>query len=331
MNTRFLCALMAWLVVATSLSAATFNVSITNDSGAGSFRQAITDANASPGADVVAFNIVSGGLTISLASALPEISEPLTVDGTTQPGFVGSPIIELNGTSAGAAADGLKIATSNSVIRSLVINRFLGEGIEIINGASNTIAGCYVGLNRTGLTDQGNTINGILITNAANNTIGGLAAADRNYIAGNGQSGVNIGGSSTATNNVLLGNFIGLNLSGAAIVNSADGVRVNAPKSLIGGSVAGSRNIISGNTGQGIEITSAGAGTIVRGNYIGADSTGTADRGNSLDGILISVSGVIIGGTNAGDGNLISGNNGDGIELSGATASNSLVAGNIIG
>lgn len=323
--------LLLFLVVLTvDLPAATFTVINTNSSGAGSLQQALFDANTNAGTDTISFNIAPGGLTIGLTNALPSIIEPVLIDGRTQPGFVSAPIIELNGASAGTAVDGLKVNTSNCVISALVINRFLGDQIEITNGANNVVEGCYLGLNLTGLTDASTGLNGILLTNSPNNTIGGLGATNRNYISGNNQSGVNFGGAAT-TNNFLLGNYIGLNVTNGPVVNSADGLRVNAPRNTIGGSATGARNIISGNTGQGIEITTAGLGTIVRGNYIGTDDTGAVDRGNSIDGILTSAGGVIIGGTNVGEGNLISGNAGDGIELTSVTATNNIILGNIIG
>ena len=330
MNRTILCLLAVSIAFTTSLPAATFTVINTNASGAGSLRQAILDANAGAGADVITFNIASGGLSIVPTNALPAITEPVTIDGSTQPGFTSAPMIELNGASAGAAVDGLKLATSNSIIRALVINRFLGDGIEITNGANNRIEGCYIGLNLAGVSDLGNALNGILITNAANNTIGGLSPASRNFISGNNQSGVSIGGAS-ATNNTLLGNFIGLGVANADAGNTQDGVRVGGPRNVIGGSAAGAGNVISGNNSQGIEITAAGQNTIVRGNYIGTDSTGTVDRGNSADGIWVGAGGVIIGGSSPGEGNLISGNTGDGIELNGASATNNLIRGNIIG
>ncbi len=323
-------AFVAVLAQTISLPAVTFTVLNTNVTGAGSLQQALLDANANPGADIIEFNIASGGLTITPTNALPEIVDPVTVDGSTQPGFAGVPIIELNGASAGAVVDGLKIATSNTVIRGLIINRFLGDGIEITNGINNTIAGCYVGLSRAGTADQGNSLNGILLTSSANNTIGGVDAASRNYISGNNQSGIHLGGALT-TNNLVVGNWIGLDINNTARANSVDGIRVNAPGNTIGGNTVGARNIISGNTGQGIEVTVAGEGTIIRGNYIGTDPTGALDRGNSTDGIWVGAGGVQIGGSNPGEGNLISGNNGDGIELNGISATNTLVLGNIIG
>ena len=74
---------------------ATYSVTNTNDSGAGSLRQAILDANTNAGADTITFAIGTGPQTISPLSPLPTITDPVTIDGTTQPGFSGSPIIEL--------------------------------------------------------------------------------------------------------------------------------------------------------------------------------------------------------------------------------------------
>ncbi len=318
------------LAFSTSLHAATFTVVNTNASGPGSLVQAILDANVNPDADVIAFNIVSGGLTITPTNAMPTITGPVTIDGRTQPGFAVAPLIELNGVGAGAGADGLKIAANNTVVRALIINRFLGDGIEITNGANNVVEGCYIGLSRTGASDQGNSLNGILLTNAANNIIGGLGANSRNFIAGNIQSGVHLGGAA-ATNNALLGNFIGLGTNNAAVANRQDGVRVNASLNRIGGSAAGARNVISGNAGDGIEVTAAGNGTVVLGNHLGVDPTGLLDRGNSANGVLVSAGEVIIGGVNPGEGNLISGNSSAGIEFTGISATNNLVRGNIIG
>src|SRR5438270_368197 len=103
----------------------TFTVLNTADSGAGSLRQAILDANAAAGADVINFNVGGGVQTISPTSLLPQITGSVTIDGTTQPGFAGSPLIELNGAGAGAFA-GLWITAGNCTVRGLVINRFNG-------------------------------------------------------------------------------------------------------------------------------------------------------------------------------------------------------------
>ena len=98
------------LAVALTAPESTFVVTNTGDSGTGSLRQTILDANGHPGADTIVFNIPGSGLhTITPSTALPTISDPVTIDGSTQPGFAGDPIIELNGSQAGANVDGLRI------------------------------------------------------------------------------------------------------------------------------------------------------------------------------------------------------------------------------
>ena len=111
-----------------------FTVTNTNDSGAGSLRQAIINANANAGADTISFAIGSGTQTISLASALPTITEQVTIDGWTQPGYAGTPLIRIEGASAGASADGISLSGSSdgSVIRGLVITKFSRDGIVVL-------------------------------------------------------------------------------------------------------------------------------------------------------------------------------------------------------
>src|ERR1700682_849666 len=102
----------------------TFTVSNTNDSGPGSLRQAILNANANSGLDTIAFAIGSGLQTIAPLSPLPAITDPVIVDGTTTPGYAGAPLIELSGANAGTGVDGLEIMAGGSTILALVINRF---------------------------------------------------------------------------------------------------------------------------------------------------------------------------------------------------------------
>jgi CSLREA domain-containing protein len=109
-------------------------------------REAINTANAHSNSvvlDEIHFDIPPGSLqTIQLTSALPVITDPVIVDGTTQPGFAGSPIIELNGGAVvGAGINGLEINTGNSVVRGLLIRNFSGDGIRIVSGTGNTIQG----------------------------------------------------------------------------------------------------------------------------------------------------------------------------------------------
>src|SRR5437879_2627828 len=102
---------------------ATFTVLNTNDSGAGTLRQAILAAHANAGVlDTIVFVIPGAGVhTISPTSTLPAISDPVTIDGRTQGGYAGTPLIELAGAST--AGNGLQITGGNSTILGLAINR----------------------------------------------------------------------------------------------------------------------------------------------------------------------------------------------------------------
>src|SRR5262245_50027954 len=111
------------------LAPATFTVTNTNDAGAGSLRAAILAANASPGADVIAFHVGTGAQTISPATALPACTGPVSILGNTQPGFAGTPLIQLSGATAGSGANGLVLRGNGSVVRGLVINRFAASGV----------------------------------------------------------------------------------------------------------------------------------------------------------------------------------------------------------
>ncbi|MBI3949375.1 MAG: HYR domain-containing protein [Acidobacteria bacterium] len=319
-------------------------VTNTNDSGFGSLRQKILDANANPGVDTICFNIPGAGPhTINLISALPTITNPVVIDGTTQPGFAGTPLIELNGASAGSSTDGLVIITAgNSTVRGLVINRFVGDiyggghGILLSTNGGNVIEGNFLGTNVTGTAQLANRVSGVFI-NGPNNTIGGTASNSRNVISGNG-NGVFISLGS-ATGNVVQGNFIGTDVTGTAdLGNPNRGVFIDrASNNIIGGTTPGARNIISGNGGDGVFIDGGagdlgGWGNLVQGNFIGTDVTGTADLGN-FNGVSIQgfAPNNTIGGTVAGARNVISGNDQLGVAIVTAGATGNLVQGNFIG
>ena len=249
----------------------TYVVTNTNNSGAGSLRQAITSANALAGADMIQFNIAGGGVqTINLTSALPVITEQLTIDGSSQPSWAGAPLIRVDGASAGAGVDGISLSSGadGSVIRGLMLTRFSHDAVLIQAGADGvTIAGNWVGSIGTGLTTVGNGNDGIEIF-GANAMIGGVAANDRNVINNNGNEGINISGA-TATNNVIVGNYIGLEPDGVSGSGNADlGVAIlpGATGNRIGGPTVGERNVISKNF-EGIEISTSN--NVVQGNFIG--------------------------------------------------------------
>jgi len=313
-------------------TAATLVVSNTLDSGNGSLRQALLNANATAGPDTISFRIPGvGAHTIRLLSALPAVSDPVVIDGTTQPGFAGYPLIELNGASAGNSI-GLRLISSNSVVRGLAINRFAGGGLRVEGPGGNSLQGSFVGMDVTGTASRPNGQQGVLISSSWGNVIGGTNAADRNVISASSDAGIYLynGGS-----NVVLGNFIGTTAAGRTrLGNGNNGVAIyDSRNNVIGGATPGAWNIISGNTGSGVYLLGAGStGNLVQGNYLGTDVTGSLALGNADNGVTLSDAATnVIGGTSAGAGNLISGNGKAGIFLSGAGATNNLVQGNRIG
>ncbi|GAB4478496.1 MAG: hypothetical protein OHK0057_29510 [Thermoflexibacter sp.] len=317
-------------------------VTNTNDVDAGSLRQAILDANALAGADVIEFAIPGVGVqTISLTSSLPSITEQVTIDGYTQPGSsintlsIGNNAIiniEIDGTNADYAF-GFAAGSNGSILRGLVINRCNNVAFGAINinsVVSNvTISGCFIGTDASGTIAQANIGVGVLVK-GSNNLIGGSAVADRNVISGNNGGGIQI---ELGSGNQIKGNYIGTNASGTvSLSNGSAGIYLgNTSGNTIGGAFTGDRNLISGNLSAGIFISS-GSNTIY-GNYIGTNATGTSAIPNNFEGIYVVGTSFnnIIGGLSAGQGNLISGNKQHGIWINGAAASNSTIQGNFIG
>ena len=312
---------------------AAFVVSNTADAGAGSLRQAILSANARPGLDTISFAIRSGAVTISPASALPAVSDPLVLDASTQPGFAGKPLVQLSGARlpAGNSTSGLTVRSGGSTVRGLVINRFGGNGIALLSRGGNTVVGNYIGTDANGSAAAPNRGQGVLVQ-ASGNVIGGATASSRNVISGNAKNGIQLY-TTAASGNAIRGNYIGTNAAGSAsIANGKCGVSVAGARNVIGGTTSGSRNVISGNTADGILIAGTGAtGNHVQGNYIGTNSTGSASVANKLYGVEISQPNNTVGGLTASMRNVISGNVKSGVVLYQSTAKGNRVQGNYIG
>jgi parallel beta-helix repeat protein len=301
-----------------------FTVTTTADAGTGSLRQAILDANAHPGTDTIAFDIGAGGVqTIRPTTPLPTITVHVVIDGTTQPGFAGSPLIVLNGSDTGTGANGLTMTAGFSTVQALVIDGFAGDGIVLDTNGSNVIAGNYIGTDVTGTLAVGNGADGLAIS-SSNNLVGGTTAGARNLISGNHQDGVDI---SDGSGDVLSGNYFGTDVTGThPLANLSAGVSINRGSNhIVGGTVAGARNLISGNA-DGIDMFGNGH-ALVQGNSIGTDVTGTIAVPN-IRGVFDRTGSNTYGGTLPGAGNLISGNLNNGMELD---VGNSLVQGNRIG
>lgn len=315
--------------------------STTPDSGAPSqpltLRQAILDANANPGTDTIVFNISGAGVhTISPLSQLPTVTDPVKIDGYSQPGA--SPNtngpglgdnavlqIELDGSLAGSAASGLWVTAGNSTIQGLAVNNYDYFGIVLLSLGNNVVAGNFVGTDATGMVAKPNRDSGIIlgsyvVGSSNGTTIGGLTPASRNIISGNGKVNLHI---EPSNGNLIVGNFVGTDATGAAALTSnpieAGIFAFASGDNTIGGNSANARNIVSGNNGQGILIAQGSLTTRIQGNYIGTDVTGTVAVANAF--------GLgAYGGSFDITGNVISGNQGAGLEITDA-----IVHGNLIG
>jgi hypothetical protein len=304
-----------------------FVVTNVNNHGTGSLREAIINANATIGTDTIIFNIPGPGVkTINLITQLPEITDSVVIDGTTQPGYAGTPLIELDGAiaTANGTPNGLVVKAGGTTVRGLAIGNFnSGFGIWLNGCNNNVIQGNYLGLNAAGTAARPNN-RGILLSNSSNNIIGGTTLAARNVISGNTILGIELGGNS----NVVQGNFIGTNAAGtAAFSNNNAGVYVPSSQftnNLIGGTAAGAGNLISGNQ-KGIQAS--GTGTTIQGNLIGTDLTGTSRIPNGI-GVEARGTDLLVGGQTTSARNIISGNTGDGVVI---TGTGSKLQGNFIG
>lgn len=294
-------------------------------------RAAVQEANATTGSDTITFNISGSGIpTIKPGSPLPSITDPVTIDGASEPN---SSKVELDGENVppGTNSIGLNITAGSSTVQGMVINRFGFAGIVLDTKGGNTILGDWIGPNSDGTTNTYRQNIGIRILNSPGNTIGGSTANARNVISGQIGDGIDISGN-TSKDNLILGNYIGTNLSGTQVLgNHGYGIGVGSTAhNMIGGTNAGEGNLISGN-GDGIDAACLcnSSQLVIQGNYIGTDASGQNAVPNGK-GIILFMYGVQLGGATAGSGNVISGNTGDGIEINNQ-GSGSTIQGNWIG
>ena len=317
-------------------SLSTFSVTTTSDSGLGSLRQAIINADAASGGSLITFNIAGSGVhTINLLSSLPSITQGVFINGYSQSGSAVATTstaatldIVING--GGGAFNGLTVVADNVGISGLNIQNFGQHGIEI-TGSHDSILGDYIGTNSLGtsITGTGNGGDGIYILGGISNSIGSSSVADRNIIAGNGGDGIGISGGSA---NSLLGNYIGVNATGTgALANSGNGINISGSSNdIIGSSSSGGGNLISGNASNGIYLSNT-SGTDIAGNIMGLDQSGInalANLGNGIS-IVNGSTGNFVGLEATGSGNLISHNGGEGILIDGSSSNH--ILGNTIG
>jgi len=254
-------------------------VTNTNDSGPGSLRDAITQANSNPGPDSITFNIPvedggynagTGVWTITPNSFLPGITdEGLVIDGTTQAEFTGQqtnpsgPEIMLDGSNAGSSASGVNISASGTEILGIAIANFGYDGITISQVQGGRISGCYIGVSADGSDALPNGSNGINMNNTIGFQIGPLDTIP-NIICSNILHGIYMVASS---HNIFMGNIIGLN----SFKNDTLG---NGKEGMFMMSECDSNeifdNYIGGNGQDGICIIT-GSGNMIANNSIGCN------------------------------------------------------------
>jgi hypothetical protein len=344
-----------------------FVVNTTADRGPGSLRQAILDCDASTKAgNTIDFAIAGTGVqTIAPSSQLPAITEPVLIDGTSQPGYAGTPLIELSGRYAGGG-DGLTITASGVTVRGLDINGFgQGAGVHIAGSAATRdwIYGNFLGTDPGGTQALPNKCGVEIDNGASDNLIGtngaGVSdASERNLLSGNSFAGVWITGMGTSGNSIA-GNFVGADVTGKRAVNNGTNPISDPEGSTLGGGVVlsagatgnrigsdgqspdalGERNVIGGSGNDGIDIYGNGTtGNIVAGNYIGTDVTGFHVLPIASTGVFVAngASGNWIGVNPSGAGtaadlvNVIAGAGNFGVQLYNV-ANDNVIAGNKIG
>ena len=262
--------------------------------GTCTLRAAIQESNVYTGIDTIGFAIPGGGpFVITVGSSLPAITQQVTIDATTQPGYAGTPLIQLSGSGiTGGTEIGFYVTSTapSTVIRGFSIVNFLsnapdGDGI-LVEGAACVISANYVGLTAAGTAAP--NFNGIRVNNVANTQIGDGTPAGRNIISSN-SNGILITGTS-ATGTLVRHNYIGTNPAGNAdLGNAGTGITITSgAASNVIGSTAGIGNVISGNGSNGITVDGGSSANTIASNIIGLDATGSVDLGNRGNGLSIS-------------------------------------------
>jgi CSLREA domain-containing protein len=341
------------LSVVNTSAAQTFTVNTTADTDDGAcnpaqctLREALNAANQNAGSDTINFQIDSGVQTITLASPLPAVADPVTIDGTTQPGFAGTPVVVISAENLplGEDADSavLTFTASNSVVRGLVINHapdftpFPANFMHFLGSSGNIVEGNYLGTDATGAiveSEDENEVNAgdIKIAGGVGNLIGGTTASARNLLLGF----VTIRNSQA---NLVRGNYLGVNPTGTAplttVRGGTGGVRIEVSfgasgptgNNVVGGTTAGAANVVH----YGIFVSATeSSGNLIQGNFVGVNASGTATLSGAVftGGVQIAGASNTVGGTSVAARNIISGQI-VGIGVGGAL---NLIQGNYVG
>jgi hypothetical protein len=308
-------------------------VTTTADSGPGSLRARILELNALSGPDTLNFDIPGPGPhVIRPLSQLPAITDSLTLDARSEPDYSGTPVVVIDGSLIGTEVLGLDVDATGCTVQGLAVHGFRSSGIDdmgwelrLRGSGGHLVEGNYFGTDVTGTLARSASGKGIKLSDSSDSTIGGTVAAARNLISGHGYEGLE---SDQGTDNEILGCFIGTTADGMAALPNRWGISLELSNlTRVGGTAPGAGNLVSGNDITGI-IAEQGSGTLIQGNRIGTNATGTAALPNS-PGIWVRGVSDTIGGTTPAARNLISGNS-RGVEISGFNDA-LLIQGNYVG
>ncbi|MFO0891317.1 MAG: Calx-beta domain-containing protein [Isosphaeraceae bacterium] len=309
-------------------------VSSADDGSVGTLRWAILQVNGDSTPGAIQFNLPGAGVkVIGVLSPLPELTVPVAIDATSQPGYTGWPLVAIDGRLAGKDAAGLVLSAGGSSVRGLCITNFSGAGLILDGGSGSVLQGNFIGVDSSGMTAQPNG-DGVAILGSSFNTIGGMTPDSANLLSGNAGHGIRVVRTiQDSAGNLIIGNRVGTTADGvSALGNGASGIQISgATRNVVGGAEPGTGNVVSGNLQNGLELVSAASENTVLGNLIGTSSDGRDVLGNFRNGILLSsASNNSIGGATPGSGNVVSANFGDGIGLFSGSSEN-LIEGNWIG
>ncbi|MGB8170934.1 MAG: M12 family metallopeptidase [Chthoniobacteraceae bacterium] len=318
----------------------------TNETGTAASANSFSGIEISGGASA---NMIGGTTTAARNVISGNLNQGVFVDGSGTTGnVIAGNFIGTNAAGTAPVANGFagieisQGAGANTVGAGNLISGNASQGIAIIGANGNVVAGNLIGLNAAGTAALPNSYAGVeMFGGATNNIVGGTSAGAGNVLSGNLGQGVALTGDGT-TGNVIAGNFIGTNPAGTAAIGngtaasrySGIGIFSGAAANFIGGTAPGARNLISGNTGQGIYIADGGTNSnVIIGNWIGLNAAGTAAVKNEWSGVEIGggTHGNIVGGASAAARNVISGNQLQGVAINGMSTTANVISGNYIG
>src|SRR5581483_7813812 len=319
-------------LAAVAAQASSFLVTNTAASGNGSLHDAIQAANVASGASSISFDIPGSGPQ-TIAGSLPNVSASVSIDGTTQPGYAGAPLIEIQA--------GLTIQGSHCQVRGLALGSSNGAlGLLIQSpGGSNTVTACFIGTGLYGTNFLNLSSAAIHIKSSSGNQIGATNAALRNLLwGGSNSAAITIDGFNSA-GNVIEGNWIGVDISGTKRLPGAVEYGIDLEDSssnAIGAPVPGAGNVIDGATSDGIILNGSGCTfDTIQGNFIGTDPSGKIGWGNQTGILLDYGASNLIGGATLLARNIISSNSLSGIDVWGdfspPQGGGNLVQGNFVG